>query len=121
MKPSMNRFEWKVGRLTPAEKRLIEHGLRKYVHVFHDEESNDFKATDVVEHQILVENTQPIMRPRYRTTFALREELKAQVENILSTGIKRESSLPWPAPAILVPTKSQDIPPNIDFVWTLVH
>jgi hypothetical protein len=107
----------KLDHLPPAEKRLIEPVLRKYAHVFHDEEStcNDFKATDVVEHQIILENTRPIRRPPYRTPFALRDEMKAQVENMLAKGIIGESSSPWSAPAILVAKKSLDRRPKYRF------
>jgi len=28
--------------------------LEKYAHVFHDEETNEFKSTDVIQHQILL-------------------------------------------------------------------
>jgi len=35
------------------------------MYVFHDEESNDFKATDIVEHQIVLEDTTPIRWPQY--------------------------------------------------------
>jgi len=36
---------------------VIEQVLIKYAHVFHDEESNDFKGTDVIEHQIVLEDS----------------------------------------------------------------
>ena len=61
------------------------------MHVFHDEDTNDFKATDVVEHEIIVERDTPIRRPQYRTSFALREEMKSQIDNMLSKGVIRES------------------------------
>jgi hypothetical protein len=38
--------------LNKNEKRLIEPMLQKYAHVLHDEEPNDFKSTNVVEHII---------------------------------------------------------------------
>ena len=56
--------------------------LQKYVHVFH-EETKDFKSTGVIEHQILIEDTELIRRPQYKTPFALKEETNAQVENVL--------------------------------------
>ena len=65
--------------------------LLKYAHVFHDEDTNDFKAADVVEHEITVERDTPILRPQYRTPFALREEMKIQIDNMLSKGVIRES------------------------------
>jgi len=61
-----------------------------------------------MEHQILVGDTPPIRRPQYRTPYALRHEMEAQVENMLEKGIIRASSSPWLAPAILVPKKTAD-------------
>jgi hypothetical protein len=79
--------------------------LQKYAHVFHYEEITDFKSTDVIEHQILLEDNKPIRRPQYKTPFALMDEMKAQVENMLTKGVIRESSSPLSAPAILVPKR----------------
>jgi len=84
------------------------------MHVFH-EETNDFKSTDVIEHQILLEDNKPIRRPQYKTPFALKDEIKAQVENMLAKRVIRESSSPWSAPAILVPKKSPDGKPKYRF------
>jgi hypothetical protein len=53
----------KLDHLSPEEQRVIEPVLLKYAHVFHDEETNDFKFTDVIEHQILVGDVRPIRRP----------------------------------------------------------
>jgi hypothetical protein len=39
----------KLDHLLPHERQLIEPVLVKYAHVFHDEELNDFKASNVVE------------------------------------------------------------------------
>jgi len=53
----------KLDHLNKNEKRLIEPVLQKYAHVFHDEETNDFKSTDVIEHKIVVTDPTPIRRP----------------------------------------------------------
>jgi len=76
----------KVDHLHSKDREKIKPVLVKYAHVFHDEESNDFKATDVVEHEIILQDTTPIRRPQYRTHFALKDEMKAQVDNILPKG-----------------------------------
>ena len=101
-------LQGKLNHLSQDERQLIEPILLKYSHVFHDEDTNDFKCTDVMEHQILVGDTPPIRRPQYRTPYALRHEMEAQVENMLDKGIIRASSSPWSAPAILVPKKTAD-------------
>ena len=68
----------KLDPLTPGDRQHIEPVLWKYAHVFHDEESNDFKETYVIEHQIIVGDANPIRRPPYRTRYALREEMQTQ-------------------------------------------
>ena len=49
------------------------------------------------------------------TPFPLREEMRSQVENMLSKAIIRESSSPWLAPAILVPKRTMDGKPKYRF------
>jgi len=44
----------KLDHLTSEDRRHIEPILIKYTHFFHDENENDFKCTNVVEHQIQV-------------------------------------------------------------------
>ena len=105
----------KLDHLTQDDRRHIEPVLLKYAHIFHDEESNDFKETKVVEHQIIVGDTAPIRRPPYRTPYALRQEMQDQVQKMLDKGIIRESNSPWSAPAILVPKKSLDGKPKYRF------
>ena len=62
--------------------------------MFHDEETNDLKATDVIEHELTVANDTPIRRPKYRIPYALRGEMKNQIENMLSKGVIKECVSP---------------------------
>ena len=55
----------------------------------------------MIEHQILVSDPTPISLPQYRTSFALKEEMKSQAENMLRKEAIRKSYSPWPAPEIL--------------------
>ena len=87
----------------------------KYAHVFHDENTNDFKGTDVIEHEIIVGYAKPIRRPPYHTPYALRRKMKAQIENMLQKGVIRESNSPCQAPAIFVPKRSPDGKPKFRF------
>ena len=89
----------KLDHLT-SEERHIEPMLLKYAHVFHDEDTNDFKATNVMEHQILVGDTKPIRILPYRNPYALRQEMQDQVQKMLAKGVIRESNSPWYSPAI---------------------
>ena len=105
----------KLDHLPSEDRKNIEPVLFKYAHVFHDEESNDFKATDLEEHEINLNDPTPVRRPQYRTPFALRGEMKAQIGKMLEKGIIRESCSPWTAPALLVPKRSPDGKPKYRF------
>jgi hypothetical protein len=102
-----------LDHLTAEERQLIEPVLIDYAHVFHDED-NKFKCTDVIEHEIF-SDTKPIKRPPYRTPYALRDEMKEQVQKMLDQGVIRESNSPWSAPALLVPKRSSDGKPRFRF------
>jgi hypothetical protein len=105
----------KLDHLDPREKQLIEPVLKRFVHVFHDEDTNDFKSTNAVEHRIIVTDLTPIRRPQYRTPFALCGEMESQVKDMLQKGVIRKSQSPWSAPAILIPKKSLDGKPKFRF------
>jgi hypothetical protein len=53
----------KLDYLTEKERQVIETLLFKHAHVFHDEETNDFPGTNIVEHRIPVGDVQPIRQP----------------------------------------------------------
>jgi transposase InsO family protein len=105
----------KLAHLSHAERKCIEPVLVKYAHVFHDEQSNEFRSSNVVEHRIETGNAPPIRKAQYRVPFALRDEMKSQVQNMLDKGVIRDSTSPWQAPAILVPKKSSDGKPKYRF------
>ena len=107
-------LEGKLDHQSEDEKRTLEPVLLRYAHVFH-EQTNDFKGTTVIEHQILVDNARPIRKPQYRVPYSLREEMKTQVENMLQKGVIRESNSLWSAPALLVPKRSTDGKPKFRF------
>jgi len=88
-------LQGKLDHLKPEERRHIEPVLMKYAHVFHDENTNDFKGTKVIEHQILVGDAKPIRKPPYRTPFVLRQEMETQVQEMLKKGVIHQSTYPW--------------------------
>jgi len=98
----------KLDHLNQEEGEVIEPLLLKYAHVFHNEETNDYKGTNVIEHEIPIGDARTIMRPQYKTPYALRQQMQAQVKKMLDKGVITPSNSPWSAPAILVPKKSPD-------------
>jgi hypothetical protein len=105
----------KLDHLTPEDRQHIEHVIMKYAHIFNDEETNDFKGTTVIEHEIPIGDARHIKRPPYRIPYALRGEMEQQVQKMLKKGVIRESNSPWSAPANLVPKRSLDGKPKYRF------
>jgi len=66
-------LQGKLDHISQDDRGLIELVLLKYAHVFHDEDTCDFKCTVVMEHQIFVGDTPPIRQPQYRTPYAQRQ------------------------------------------------
>jgi hypothetical protein len=93
----------------------MEPVLRQYRHVFHDESSNHFQGTDLIEHWIITGDAQPIRKAPYRVPFALRDEMERHVREMLRKGVIEPSSSHWADPAILVPKKSADGRPKYRF------
>jgi hypothetical protein len=83
--------------------------------VFHDAETNYFKGTDLVEHEILVGDSQPISKPQYRLRYSQRDEMRTQIQQMLNKGVIRERKSPWAAPAILVPKRNTNGKPKFRF------
>lgn len=54
----------------------------EYAHVFHDKETNDFKGTDVIEHQIMVGDAQPIRRTQYSPLLTEERDEGSNEENV---------------------------------------
>ncbi|XP_028301871.1 uncharacterized protein LOC114462925 [Gouania willdenowi] len=90
--------------LTPNQQREMTNLLRKWTKVFasHDE---DFGRTGVVKHQIPTGSAPP-SRERYRPIPpSLYVELRSLLQNMLTSGVVRESASPWAAPIVLVKKK----------------
>ena len=88
------------------ERKVIEPVLLKYAGIFHDDESNDFKSTNVVVHKIETGDATPIKKVPYKTPFALREEMNRLVQKMLDKGVISPSNSPWSSPVFLLPKKS---------------
>ena len=98
----------KLRHLSQAEWSVMEPILIKYRHIFHEEGSNYFRGTDLVEHKIVTGNAKPIRKPGYRVPFAVIKEMESQIETMLRKGVIEASYSPWSSPLILVPKKSLD-------------
>jgi hypothetical protein len=81
-----NYLNGKLAHLSRDERASIEPVLVRFASVFHVDETNYFKSTNVVEHGIETADARPIRRAPYRVPFALKEEMGDQVQNMLKKG-----------------------------------
>ena len=54
-----------LGRLSKGETAVMEPVLTKHMHVFHEDEDNQFNGTDLVEHRIITGDAKPIQKAPY--------------------------------------------------------
>jgi len=105
----------KLPHLSHAERKIIEPVLIKYAGIFHDDEDNNFKSTNVLVHKIEAGDATPIKKAPYKTPFALRQEMNRQVQKMLDKGVISPSHSPWSSPVVLVPKKSENGVPKYRF------
>ena len=95
-----------LGHLRKTERAVMEPVLTKYMNIFQNDERNQFKGSNLVEHRIVTGDAKPTRKAPYSVPFALREEMESQVRGMLQKGVIEPSSSPWAAPAMLVPKKT---------------
>jgi hypothetical protein len=66
-------------------------------------------------HDIRTGDALPIEKNPYRVPYALRDEMRRQLDEMLAKGVINPCASPWAAPVILVPKKSPDGTPKYRF------
>jgi hypothetical protein len=98
----------KLAHLSESDKKVMKPVLIKYADIFHDDEENDFRSTDIVVYKIETGEAAPIRKPPYKTPYALRQEMEKQVQKMLDKGVIRPSHSPWASPVVLVPKRTEN-------------
>ena len=88
--------------------------LRKHSGVF-SKQKNDLGTFRGIEHQIEVNQRQPIYWKPYKIPYALEEEVEKKICELLKNGIIRECSSPWNSPLIPIRKKSGDLRLCVDY------
>jgi hypothetical protein len=63
--------------------------------------------------EIKTRDALPVKKHPYRVPYALRDEMKDQIEDMKAKGVITEAATEWAAPVILVAKKSLDGTPEI--------
>ena len=71
--------------------------------------------TDLVVHDIKLKDKRPIFKKPYCLPFALRAQVKQEIDNMKAAGIIENSQSPWAAPIVCVPKKDNTLRFCVDY------
>ena len=92
----------KLGDELPEDQRCVLKDLvRRYSNVYTDMPGE----TDVIQHEIKLADDMPIRCKPYPLLYAMREELRNEVDAMLEIGAMRPSTSPYASPIIMVKKK----------------
>jgi hypothetical protein len=106
----------KFDHLSKREKQVLLPVIEEYLDLFCNESTGVLPTTTKRCHEIRTGDPLPIRKNPYRVPYALREEMKRQLDEMQAKGIITHCVSPWAATVILVPKKSPDGSPNIGSV-----
>ena len=84
--------------LSSEQKQQVDSLLFQFPDVFTDIPG----TTELVEHEIAVTSDQPIRSKQYPVPYALKEDIKKEIENMLQLGIIEPSNSPYASPVVMV-------------------
>ena len=102
----------KLGDELPEDQQCVLKDLvRRYPDVFTDMPGE----TDVIQHQIRLTDDTPIRCKPYPLPYAMREELRNEVDTMLEMGVVRPSTSPYASPIVMVKKKDGSNRVCVDF------
>ena len=102
----------KLGDELPKDqRRVLKDLVRRYPYVFTDMPGE----TDVIQHQIRLTDDTPIRCKPYALPYAMREELRNEVDTMLEMGVERPSTSPYASPIVMVKKKDGSNRVCVDF------
>ena len=102
----------KLGDELPEDqRRVLKDLVRRYPDVFTDM----LGETDVIQHQIRLTDDAPIRCKPYPLPYAMREELRNEVNTMLEMGVVRPSTSPYTSPIVMVKKKDGSNRVCVDF------
>ena len=106
-----------VDELPEDQRRVLKDLVRRYPDVFTDMpgETDVTGETDVIQHQIRLTDDTPIRRKPYPLPYAMREELRNEVDTMLEMGVVRPSTSPYASPIVMVKKKDGSNRVCVDF------
>ena len=102
----------KLGDELPEDQRRV---LMDLVQRYPDVLTDMPGETDVIQHQIRLTDDTPIRCKPYPLPYAMREELRNEVDTMLEMGVVRPSTSPYASPMVMVKKKDGSNRMCVDF------
>jgi deoxyuridine 5'-triphosphate nucleotidohydrolase len=99
--------------LTEKQQQQLDELLAEY----HDLFDNEIPGkTDIIQHEINLEDTKPIaLKPYYRRSPLEKEFIQDEIDKMLRQGIIKPSDSPWTAPVVVVKKKEGKLRFCVDY------
>ena len=108
-------LEWRLAHLVVEDRQILMPVLNEYLGLFCNDTEGVLPCTTKGSHEIRTGDALPIKKNPYRVPYALRDEMKKQLDEMVRKGVITPCTSPWAAPVILVPKKSADGTPKYRF------
>ena len=89
--------------------------IKSMLEQFTDVITNVPGHTNIVVHDIKLKDRQPVSKKPYCLPFALRAQVKQEIDNMKSAGIIEQSQSPYAAPIVCVPKKDKTLRFCVDY------
>ena len=98
-------------QLSLEQQQQLKELLGEYTDIFSDVP----QVTDIIQHTVKTTTEEPIYKKPYPVPYALRDQVKEEVDKMLKAGIIEPSNSPYAAPVVLVRKKDSSIRFCIDY------
>jgi hypothetical protein len=105
----------KLAHLSHTEREGLEPVIMEYQDLFKKPTDGKVPCTTFGEHEIRTGDAKPVKRQQYRRPYALREEMRRQLDEMKERGVITEAISDWSAPVILVTKQSVHQQPRYRF------
>ena len=101
-----------VLNLDPRIRDLVS----EYIDVFPDELPKELPPERAIDHRIdLLPDSVPVSKPTYKMSLAEMDELRRQIDDLMSRGLIRPSTSPYGSPVLFVRKKNGELRLCIDY------
>jgi hypothetical protein len=108
-------LEQRLAHLVAEEQQVLMTVLNEYLDLFCNDIEGVLPCTTKGSHKIRTRDALSIKKNPYRVPYALREEMKNQLDEMMRKGVITPCASPWAAPVILLPKKSAGGTPKYRF------